>query len=215
MDEIILRQEVQDELDFDPSLDAASIAVAVKGGIVTLTGNVTRYADKVAAEQAAFRVKGVRGVAQDIKVVHPADKKTGDDEIAQRAVSILDWDTSIPAGKVKVKVANGWLTLTGEVPWQYQKTSAETAVRKLTGVTGISNQITVQPDVSAYGIKSRIEAALKRNATIEANAIRVEVSGGAVTLEGKVHAWNERTAAERAAWSAPGVQSVADHLMIA
>lgn len=215
MDDLYLRQEVLDELEFDPSLDAAKIAVAVSNGIVTLAGTTHSYAEKVAAEHAALRVKGVRGVAQEIKVVYPEDKKTGDDEIARRAVNILDWDTSIPAGKVKVKVQNGWLTLTGDVLWQYQKAAAEIAVRKLSGITGISNQIMVQPIVNAADIKTRIEDALKRNATIEADAIRVRVSGGAVTLEGKVHAWSERGIVEHAAWSAPGVVSVADNLMIA
>ena len=215
MDDLYLRQEILDELEFDPSLDAASIAVAVQNGIVTLAGAVGSYAEKVAAREAVLRVKGVRGVAQEIKVVYPEDKKTGDDEIARRAINIIDWDTSIPSGKVQVTIQNGWLTLTGDVMWQYQKSAAEAAVRKLSGLTGISNQITVQPGVSAADIKTRIEEALKRNAAVEANSIHVQVIGGAVTLEGKVNAWSERGVAEHAAWSAPGVQSVVDHLLIA
>jgi len=215
MDNNFIRQQILDELEFDPSIDAAKIAVAVSDGIATLAGTVPSYAEKVAAEQAALRVKGVRAVAQEIKVVSADAKKTGDGDIARRAVDILDWDTSIPAGKVKVEVQNGWLTLSGQVEWQYQKVSAENAVRKLSGVTGISNQITVKPSVSVGDIKTRIEEALKRSAAIEAEAIRVAVSGNAVTLEGRVHAWSERTVAEQAAWSAPGVMSVSDHLVVA
>jgi len=210
-----IQQAVLRELDYEPQVRSTEIGVAVKDGIVTLAGTVGSYSEKVAAKEAALRVKGVRGIAQEIKVVYPEDKKTGDDEIARRAINIIDWDTSIPSGKVRVTVQNGWLTLTGDVMWQYQKSAAEMAVRKLSGVTGITNQITVQPGVSAADIKTRIEEALKRNAAIEANAIRVQVTGGAVTLEGKVHAWSERGVAEHAAWSAPGVQSVVDHLLIA
>lgn len=215
MDNMSIRQQIIDELEFEPSVDAARIAVAVTDGIATLAGSVGSYAEKVAAEQAALRVKGVRGVAQEIKVVFPDARKTGDEEIARRAIDIIDWDASLPSDKVKVKVQAGWLTLTGDVEWQYQKTGAENAVRKLTGITGISNQITVRPAISAGDIRARIEDALKRNASIEAGAIRVAVAGNAVTLEGRVHAWSERSAAEQAAWSAPGVMSVSDHLVVA
>ncbi len=215
MDDLSLRQEILDELEFDPSIDAASIAVAVENGIATLAGSVGSYAEKVAAEQAALRVKGVRGVAQEIKVVYPTDKKTGDNEIAQRAANVIEWNTAIPKGRVKVKVQDGWVFLTGDVEWQFQKLAAETAVRKLTGVTGISNQVTVKPAVNASNIKTHIQDALKRYAELEAGAIQVKVSGNSVTLEGQVHAWTERNAAARAAWSVPGVASVADHLVVA
>lgn len=215
MDDLTLRQEILDELEFDPSVDAASVAVAVKNGIATLAGSVGSYAEKVAAEQAALRVKGVRGVAEELKVVYPTDKKTGDTEVAQRAANVVEWNTSIPKGRVKVKVQDGWVNLTGDVEWQFQKVAAENAVRKLTGVTGISNQIKVKPTVNATNIKTHIQDALKRYAELEADAIRVEVSGNSVTLEGQVHAWTERNAAARAAWSVPGVISVADRLVVA
>lgn len=216
MDDLEIRQKVVDELDFEPSLDAASIGVAVDAGIVTLTGTVRSYAEKVSAEQAALRVKGVRGIAEKIKVNYPFQKKTGDSELAQRAINVLAWDTTIPDEAVKVKVQDGWLTLTGEVQWQYQKMAAETAVRKLSGVTGLSNQISVkQPSVSVSDIKKRIEEALKRDAELEAHNIHVNVANNVVTLEGRIHNWNERYAAERAAWSAPGVMSVADRLVLA
>ena len=216
MNDTEIRQKVVDELDFEPSLDAASIGVAVDAGIVTLTGTVRSYAEKVSAEQAALRVKGVRGIAEQIKVSYPSQKKTGDNELAQRAINVLAWDTTIPDEAVKVKVQDGWLTLTGEVQWQYQKVAAETALRKLSGVTGLSNQIAVkQPSVSVADIKKRIEDALKRDAELEAHNIHVNVANNVVTLEGRIHNWNERYAAERAAWSAPGVMSVADRLVLA
>ncbi len=216
MDDLEIRQKVVDELDFEPSLDAASIGVAVDAGIVTLTGTVHSYAEKVSAEQAALRVKGVRGIAEKIKVSYPFQKKTGDNELAQRAINVLAWDTTIPDEAVKVKVQDGWMTLTGEVQWQYQKMAAETALRKLSGVTGLSNQIAVkQPSVNVSDIKKRIEEALKRDAELEAHNIHVNVANNVVTLEGRIHNWNERYAAERAAWSAPGVMSVADRLVLA
>ncbi len=214
MTDINLRQNVLDELEFDPVVDATGIGVAVESGIVTLSGHVGSYAEKIAAERITQRVRGVRGVAQEIEVRYPNEKKNADDEIAQRAVKILEWDSSVPLGRIKVKVERGWITLSGEVEWQFQRQAAETAVRKLSGVSGVMNAILVRPRVDATNVKHRIEDALKRNAELEADAIRVTVSGGKVTLEGKVRMWRERSVAEQAAWAAPGVITVADRLTV-
>lgn len=216
MSDTQLRRYIIDELEFEPSVNAAHIGVAVDNGVVTLTGHVGSYAEKIAAERAARRVKGVRAIAQEIEVRYPSDKRTADDDIAARALNILRWSAVVPAEKVQLKVQDGWLTLTGEVDWQFQRTSAESALRKLSGVAGVINNITLTSRVQPQDIKQRIENALKRSAEIEAQRIRVSVwDGGKVSLEGKVHDWQERYSAEKAAWSAPGVTSVEDNLAIA
>ncbi len=214
MDDKALRQDVLSELDFDPSIDAASIGVAVEGGVVTLTGHVGSYADKIAAERAAQRVKGVRAIAQEIVVRYPEDKKTADDQIAERAVSIMNWDARIPAEDVMVKVQQGWVTLSGTVNWHFQREAAESSVRRLSGVVGVTNEIRVKPEARPDDVRKKIVDALERNAELEADAIRVSVHGDKVTLEGKVKAWYERDVAERAAWSVPGVAAVDDHLTL-
>lgn len=214
MSDISLRQSIVDELEFEPSVDAAHIGVAVDSGVATLSGHVGSYAEKVMAERVVQRVKGVRGIAQEIEVRYPGAKKTADDEIAKRALNIIGWSVTIPDDKVKIKVQNGWVTLSGEVDWNYQKVDAENAVRKLSGVVSVSNLITVRPRVSTADVKFRIEDALKRSAEIEATGVHVNVSGSKVTLEGKVHSWHERGVAERAAWAIPGVGSVEDRLVV-
>jgi len=205
-----LRQSVLDELEFEPAVDATKIGIAVDNGVVTLTGHVSSYAEKIAAEHAVQRVKGVRGVAQEIEVRYPSEGKNGDDEIAQRAAQIIDWDSTVPSDKVTVKVEKGWVTLRGEIEWQFQRVGAESVVRKLSGVVGVTNLIAVRPRVDATNVKHRIEDALKRNAEVEADGIQVVVTGGKVTLEGKVRTCHERAVAVRAAWAAPGVESVED-----
>lgn len=210
----LLRQYVIDELDFDPSFDLANVGVAVENGVVTLTGHVGSYAEKIAAEKAAQRVKGVHAVAQEIEVRYPEQKKTADDQIAERAVAIIGWDAMVPVDAVMVKVQKGWVTLTGNVEWQYQRTAAESAIRRLSGVIGVTNLIEVKPRIQPQNIKAKIMEALKRNAELEADLIRVTVKDDKVTLEGRVKAWFERGIAERAAWSAPGVKSVEDRLSI-
>jgi osmotically-inducible protein OsmY len=210
----LLRQYVIDELDFDPSFDSANVGVAVENGVVTLTGHVGSYAEKIAAEKAAQRVKGVHAVAQEIEVRYPEQKKTADDQIAERAVAIIGWDAMVPVDAVMVKVQKGWVTLTGNVEWQYQRTAAESAIRRLSGVIGVTNLIEMKPRIQPQNIKAKIMEALKRNAELEADAIRVTVKDDKVTLEGRVKAWFERGIAERAAWSAPGVKSVEDRLSI-
>jgi osmotically-inducible protein OsmY len=205
---------VLDELEFEPSLDAAAIGVAVNDGVVTLMGHVATYAEKLAAERAAKRVSGVRAVAQEITVRFPSEKKLSDDEIAKRALNLLRWDVLVP-DNVKVTVENGLVTVTGEVDWYFQKSAAESALQKLSGVTGVLNKIKLKlPVAKVSDIKSKIENALKRHAEVEAEAISVTVSNGKVTLTGKVDSWDEKQAVETAAWSTPGVQTVEDHLRI-
>lgn len=215
MSDVSLRQNIIDEFEFEPSLNAANIGVAVDNGVVTLTGHVGSYMEKVRAERVVQRIKGVHGVAEELEVRYPGDKKTSDDEIAKRALNIISWDTSIPANKVQVKVEGGWITLSGQVEWYYQKVSAEEAVRKISGIKGVGNMLTIEPRVQPSDIKNRIENALKRKAGVEASKIKVSVAGGKVTLDGDVNAWFERNAAEGAAWAAPGVTSVEDHIRIA
>ena len=208
-----LRRDVLDELDFDPSLAAGDIGAAVADGVVTLTGHVSSYAEKVAAERAVRRVRGVRAIAQEIAVRYADDKKVADDQIAARALAIIDWSVHLPKGAIQVKVAGGWVTLTGLVDWQYQMAGAETAVRKLSGVHGVTNLIEVRPRVPPTAVKEKILDAFKRGALFEADAIKVTVSGDRVILEGAVTAWAERDAAERAAWSVPGVRAVEDRIV--
>jgi len=206
-----LRQDIIDELDFEPSIEAADIGVAVDAGVVTLSGHVPTYAQKVKVEDVVRLVKGVKAIAQEMEVRPFGTNKTADDEIAKRAVNTISWNTSVPAGAVQIRVQEGWVKLTGKVDWQYQKTAAEDAIRHLSGVIGVTNHIDIKPRPSTYDIKQRIEDALKRNAEIEAEEIKVNVlDNGAVRLEGRVNAWSERRAAERAAWSAAGVRTVED-----
>ena len=209
-----LRQAVMDELEWEPSIGAQHIGVAVEDGVVTLTGHVGSYIERLAAEKAVKRVKGGRAIAEEIEVRFPSDKKTSDDQIARRALDVIAWDSTIPKDKIQIKVQNGFVTLTGEVDWFYQRDDAEAAVRKLTGVKGLSNEIKVKPQVRGTDIKQRIETALRRNAEVEADAIKVTVQEGRVILDGKVKAWYERELAERTAWSAPGVISVEDRISI-
>lgn len=215
MDDIALRQNVIDELEFEPSVDAANIGVAVESGVVTLSGHVATYAQKSVVEEAVRRVKGVKGIAEEIEVRCFGSYNTADDEIAKRALNILRWSTLVPIDAVQVKVQDGWVTLTGAVGWQYQKNAAADALKGMEGVLGISNDIEVKPHASASDIKKRIEDALKRNAEVKAEAIKVNVVDGEVTLDGRVSLWSERNAAERAAWSAPGVSRVVDRITVA
>jgi osmotically-inducible protein OsmY len=209
-----LRQLVVDELEYEPSIDAADIGVTAENGVVTLSGHVPDYVQKMAAERAAWRVKGVKGIAQKIEVRLPTDKKWNDDEIAQRAVNILAWNTLIPKDCIRVRVSDGWITLSGGVNWNYQRQAAENEVRKLGGVKGVTNNITLSSAVQARDLKRRIQDALKRHAEVEADAVHVEVrNDGTVHIEGRVDNWSEMQAVENAVWSAPGVQRVDDHLM--
>lgn len=212
--DIAIRQHILTELEFEPALDAAHIGVAVEGGVVTLSGHVHSYAERAIAEQAVARVKGVKALAQELQVRFPQNRKTEDDQIAKRALKIIGWDATVPEGKVKIKVQNGWITLSGEVEWNYQRAAAEDAVRKLSGVIGVTNLVTVRPHADVRDIKHRIEEALERNAQLDAREIQVTVEGGKVILDGRVPAWHERSVAEKAAWSASGVLAVEDRIQV-
>jgi osmotically-inducible protein OsmY len=215
MNDITLRQNIIDELEFEPSIEAANIGVAAENGIVTLTGHVPTFAQKNRIADVVCRVKGVRGLAQEIEVRPRGEHRTADDEIAKRALSVIRWNTVIPEGAVLVKVQDGLVTLTGKVEWNYQRSAAAEAVRGLSGVIDVYNKIEVLPVPTAFDVKKRIEDALKRAAEVEAKSITVDVDGfGRVKLEGRVNAWSERNAVERAAWSAPGVKMVDDRIIV-
>ena len=214
MSDIQLRQNVLDELEFEPSIDAAHIGVTVDDGVVTLTGHLSSYAEKIAAEEAVRRVKGVRAIAEEIEVRYPGQKQTSDDEIAKRALNILQWDTFVPHENIRLTVHKGLVTLTGEVQWYFQKNGAEKAIRKLSGVTGVVNDIVVKSTANVANIKSKIEDALNRHAEVEAKGVRVTVLNDKVTLDGDVASWGEKWAVKSAAWSVPGVRFVEDNLSI-
>lgn len=209
-----LRQDVLDELEFDPRINATHIGVGVNSGVVTLTGYVPSYAEKAAAERAVWRVKGVKAIAEEIRVRLPEDKKTADDEIAGRALDILKWRVGLPADRIGIKVEKGMVTLTGALDWHFQKAEAAAAVQHLGGVTGVINDIRVGAAVNLPEIKDKIEKALRRSAELDASRITIRTEGAQVVLGGKVHAWFERDIAERAAWAVPGVTEVRDEILI-
>jgi len=208
-----IRQDVIDELEFEPSIDAANIGVLAKDGIVTLTGHVPLYAQKLTAERAAWRVRGVKAVVQDIEVRYNGDPAS-DEQIAKRALDILRWDGTVPR-QVHVTMNRGWLTLSGEVDWQFQRHNAEKDLRGLTGVVGITNDITLKPTAQANVVKDKILEAFKRNAEIEARQIDIAIrDGGTVVATGEVDNWMERQAVARAVWATPGVKAFQDRLTI-
>ena len=210
----LIQRNVVDELAWDPKVDSSHIAVTVSEDVVILNGFVNNYAEKTAAEQAAKRVKGVDGIADELEVRFTPQTARGDEAIADAAVHALRWNVSVPEDKVKVIVDRGWIKLEGEVQWYYQSEAAEESVRYLAGVKGVTNLITIKQPISAEKIKEKIESAFKRSAEIDAESVRVEVKDGTATLKGHVRSWQEKDEAMRAAWAAPGVTRVINELKI-
>jgi len=209
-----LQRDVIDELEWEPSVNAEHIGVTARDGVVTLSGHVESFAEKLAAEKAALRVKGVRALAQDIRVELPTSKKTADDEIAARALKMLEWDVLVPSDRISVKVENGILTLSGEVDQFYQSDEAERDVWRLSGVRDVVNFVKVRRHTQPADIEDRIRRALERSADLEAGHITASVKDGIVILRGTVGAWIDRETAERAARAAPGVVSVKNEITI-
>jgi VCBS repeat-containing protein len=209
-----LKRDVENELKWEPSVNEAHIGVAVENGIVTLAGHVPYYAEKYGAEKAAKRVYGVKAVADELDVKLPGSSKRTDADVAQACLSALKFNYSVPNEKIKVVVDNGRVTLEGEVEWQYQREAAMNAVRYLTGVTSVSDNITVKARVSPSDVKNKIEAAFKRSAEVDARRVSVEAHDGTVVLHGNVRSWAEREEAQRAAWAAPGVTAVNNQITV-
>ena len=209
-----LQRDIFDEMRWDPQVGRAELGIAVKDGVVTLSGTVGTYSQKLAGERAAERVSGVKAVADDVQVHLQGSGKRTDTEIAHAAVNAFTWDTEVPNDKIIVKVDNGWITLDGSVPYRFQSDAAERAVRFLIGVKGVTNLIHVSPPVSTFEVKTKIEEAFKRSASIDSKQISVESLNGKITLKGTVRSWAERRDAERAAWSAPGVKEVEDRILV-
>jgi osmotically-inducible protein OsmY len=209
-----VQQDVIAELNWEPAVDATKVGVEVRDGVVTLAGNVSSYAEKVAAERAVQRVKGVRALTVELKVAIPGLYERTDADIARSAQQALAWTTGVPQDAIKVTVETGWITLAGAVEWDYQRRMAAAAVQYLMGVKGVSDNIEIEARVSSVAVKADIEAALNRRWHADANGISVAVHGTDVTLSGTVHTWWDREVARQSAWSAPGVSRVVDNITI-
>ncbi|TLP81735.1 BON domain-containing protein [Maribacter sp. ACAM166] len=209
-----IKQDILDELVFQPNIDETQIGVIVEDGVVTLTGFVDEFPKKVAAEKAAKSVAGVKAVAEDIEVKYGDNYKKTDKEIAKAAVNALEWNASVPKEKVMVKVDNGYIYLTGELPWEYQKNAAKRTIQNLLGVKGVINNIEITPTAKPENIGKEIQKALERSADLEAKGIRVQVDGRTVQLKGRVHSHLEKELAENAAYKAPGVKKVRNDIVV-
>ena len=209
-----LQHDIMEDLRWDPSIDAAKIGVATANGVVTLTGAVPSYFQKQSAERISKRVAGVRAVANDIEVQLPSAVQKTDAGIATTALNALKWSASVPDENIKVTVTKGWLTLEGNVEWNYQREAAEKAVEELIGVKGVTNRISVSPHIKSREVKSEIKAALHRYAELESRNIEVDAMDSTVTLRGNVRSWAERKEAENAAWMAPGVTQVKNEIVV-
>ena len=212
--DIQLQKDILAELAWDPAINATDVGVIVKDGVVTLTGHLTNYAEKYAAERAVQRVSGIKALAIDIEVrLSPSDKRS-DADIASAAQHALEWNTIVPANCIQPMVENGWITLSGDVEWNYQREAAVRAVRDLLGVVGVTNLVKVKPRISTSDIEKSVHDALTRQAEREARRLQILVDGSRVTLRGKVHSWPELRAAQGAAWAAPGVSTVVNELTV-
>lgn len=209
-----LQADVRSELAWDPSIQASHVGVAVQGGVVTLTGHLDTFAEKMAIERAVQRVQGVKAVAVELDVKLAPNHQRSDSEIAQAAETALRWHALVPADRVRIKVEKGWVWLDGELDWEFQRQAAQKAIRTLTGVVGVSNAITLKPSITPGDVKIRIRDALARHAEREARNIEVLVDGAEVTLRGRVDTWADRAAAQGAAWSAPGIGVVVNELVV-
>lgn len=210
-----LQHDVLAELEWEPSLDASQIGVTANDGVVTLTGFVSSYADKMTAERVAKRIFGVKALASDIEVKLLGRAERNDSDIATAAVNALRWETNVPDDRIKITVRQGWVTLEGEVEWQYQKEAAQRVVHNLIGVRGVSDLVKLKARVQAKDVKDKIEAAFKRSAEIDARRVFVEAKDGKVILTGRVHSWAEHDEAQQAAWAAPGVTAVENDITVA
>jgi osmotically-inducible protein OsmY len=209
-----LQHDIMEDLRWDPSIDASKIGVAASNGVVTLTGGVPSYFQKQVAERVAQRVAGVRAVANDIEVQLPSAVQKTDAGIASTALNALKWSASVPDENIKVSVTKGWVTLEGNVEWNYQREASEKAVEALIGVKGVTNRISVSPHIKSQEVKSEIKAALHRYAELESRNIEVDAADSTVTLRGSVRSWAERKEAENAAWMAPGVTQVKNEIVV-
>jgi osmotically-inducible protein OsmY len=209
-----LRHDVEAQLDWDPRFDSTGIGVAVKNGVVALSGHVGSYADRWAAQDATQSVAGVKAIANELVVSLASDAQRTDPELAEAVLHTLNANVSIPGAAIKVVVHDGWVTLSGQVSYWFQREAAERTVTHLRGVKGLANDITIRPQASATDVKAKIEDAFRRHASLDAQKIRVQSADGTVTLEGEVSSWQERQHAEAAAWAAPGVSVVKDHLSV-
>jgi osmotically-inducible protein OsmY len=210
-----IEEDVKAELEWNPDLDAIDIAVSVKSAVVTLAGFVKSYTDKYEAEAAAKRVAGVVAVANDLEVRMPSVDERPDPDVARDAAAAIKSQLPISSENIKIIVKNGWVTLEGEIEWQYQRQTAENIVRRIKGVKGVSNTILLKPRAEPEEVKRKIQEALRRSAEVDANRVEVEAHGSEVILKGTVRSWIEREEAERAAWSAPGVTKVEDRIVVA
>ena len=209
-----LQHDVTAELEWEASVDHAHIGVAVDAGVVTLSGHVGSYPEKMAAEKAVCRVAGVKALAEEIRVRLASDPGTSDHEIARRIVEMIGWTVGIPDGRVRVKVEKGWVTLSGSVDWNFQRKEVFKVAGRVAGVVEVTNMIAVRELPTSADVQKRIALAFKRQANLDAGDIDVITDGGTVQLRGHVRAWGERAMAERAAWSAPGVTCVEDYLAV-
>ena len=209
-----IKEDVLDELAWQPNIDETEIGVIVENGIVTLSGVVNQYSKKIAAEKAVKSVEGVKAIAGDIEVKYGDDFKKTDKEIAKAVVDALEWNSSVPEENLTIKVEDGWVYLSGEVNWQYQRNAAKSAVENLLGVRKVINNISIKQDIKPFDVKEKIKKAFERSAELDANNITVLTDGYTVTLQGKVHSIKEKEDAESAAYRAPGVYSVKNELKV-